>query len=152
MWLEYSSVHIEYEELEQLLPTLCLYCFFSFQLYMITMMYYFKNLKPKHLDLHTGYIWKWLFDLKNKFLFKRLLLACLWWSVLTLCLKENVVYMQVSTKAEGQVTSDRNPNQMSLSKEFAFLGLHDQNSGRARRRYHGNSPAGTSHFHFLRGG
>lgn len=71
MWLEYSSVHIEYEELEQLLPTLCLYCFFSFQLYMITMMYYFKNLKPKHLDLHTGYIWKWLFDLKNKFLFKR---------------------------------------------------------------------------------
>lgn len=37
------------------MPTLFL-LFFSFQLYMITMMYYFKNLKPKHLDLHTGYI------------------------------------------------------------------------------------------------
>lgn len=37
------------------MPTLFL-LFFSFQLYMITMMCYFKNLKPKHLDLHTGYI------------------------------------------------------------------------------------------------
>ena len=52
---------------------------------------------------------------------------------------------------EDQVTSDRNLNQMSLNKEFAFLGLHDQNSGKARRRYHGNSPPGTSRFHFLLG-
>ena len=62
-----------------------------------------------------------------------------------------MVFMQVSTKAEGQVASDRNLNQMSLSKEFAFLGLDDQNSGRVRRKHHGNSPPGTSHFHSLPG-
>lgn len=62
------------------------------------------------------------------------------------------LYSRFQKTAEVQIAGDRNPNQTSLSREFAFLGLHGPSSGRARWKCRQDAPPGTSQLRFFPGG